>query len=196
MQLEPLRHSHCPLPLVQLKERPTRPSSSSWSAGLSRGHTPPGGGVVVAPPRPPHPPLAAVVGVVEVAGGTGGVVDDGGGMEAVGDDNVGVHGRDVDVVDVGGLGVLRRIPEELQLLGNLRIDLIVVGDLPLVDPPLHLDCERHVPVNVLDKPLEPLRPHVKFVLNVRSVDARLQALHLAADVTHGIEEVALRRELF
>ena len=94
-----------------------------------------------------------------------------------------------------GLGALRSVPEELQLLDNLQLDLVVVGDIPPVDPPLHLDRKRHVHVNVLGELLEPLRPHLEFELDVRSVDARLQALHLAADVGIGLEEVALRREL-
>lgn len=60
-----------------------------------------GGRVVVPSPDSLHPTLEVVAGIFEVAGGARGIIDDGRWLDAVGEDDVGVHGSDVDVVDVG-----------------------------------------------------------------------------------------------
>jgi hypothetical protein len=70
----------------------------------------------------------------------------------------------------------------------------VIGNLAPIDAPLDLDRERHVPVDVVDQSLEPLRPHVELVLDVGTVHPRLQALDLPPDVGLGLEQVAPGRE--
>ena len=72
--------------------------------------------------------------------------------------------------------------------------LVVIRNLTPIDPPLNLDRERHVPIDVVDQSLEPLRPHVELVLDVGTVHPRLQALDLSPDVGLGLEEMAPGRE--
>ena len=89
-----------------------RPLSSPYLTDPFSDHIPPCRQIVIPPPHPLHLVFAVVLGLVEATGGTGGVVDKGRGLEAVGEDDAGVHGCDVDVVDVGGFHALGSIAEE------------------------------------------------------------------------------------
>jgi hypothetical protein len=57
------------------------------------------GGVVVSTPYPQHLALAVIPRLIEVASCARGVVDYGRGLKAVREDDIWVHGRDIDVVD-------------------------------------------------------------------------------------------------
>ena len=70
-----------------------------------------------------HLSFAIVAFLIVFAGGTGGVVDNGGGLETIGEDDVGVHCSDVNVVDVGCFHAARSVTEKLQLFNNFSSDL-------------------------------------------------------------------------
>ena len=105
----------------------------------------------VSPPLPVHVSLAGCPGAVEVARGTCGLVHDGRGLEPIGQDDVGVHGPHVQVVDHGVLQAVRHGLQIQQLLGDVRADLVQVGHMIQGDLLLLLDGVGHSATHVVSQ---------------------------------------------
>ena len=150
------------------------------------------GGVVLASPEPLHLAKAGLTRPVEVTRGAHVLGDHRRGLEPVGEDDVWVHRRDVEVVDER-LGHLDRVvPQVHQLLGDGGAYLVVVLDV----------FRRHLLTLVVQRVLEILVEGVEQALvslgvhpelggNVRAEDPSLEALHVSADVRLGLQQVAL-----
>lgn len=76
------------------------------------------GGGVLASPRPHHGPLALVLGLVEVTRGAVTLAYHGAWLQSVGEDDVGVHGPHVQVVDQRSLLAVWTVSQHLQSLHN------------------------------------------------------------------------------
>ena len=148
-------------------------------------------GGVLAPPQPLHLPEAGLTRPVEVAGRAHVLRDHRGGLQSVGEDDVGVHRGDVEVVDEW-LGHLRRVIAQIhELLGDGGANLVVVLDI-LRGHLLTLVVQRVLEVLVegVEQALVPLGVHPELGRDIGSEDTRLEALHVSADVRLGLQQVA------
>jgi hypothetical protein len=82
-----------------------------------------GGRIVVATPDPIHSALAVIFCLIEIARGTRGVVHNGTWLQTIRQDDIGIHGTDIEVVDIGLLNALGPIAEHFQFLNNLTTNL-------------------------------------------------------------------------
>ena len=79
----------------------------------------------------------------------------------------------------------RVVAQVLELLHNLRSNLVVVSDGRSLDALLHLYEEGEVAVDVVDELLQGSGGEVELAWNVRAVDSRLEALDVASYVRLG-----------
>ena len=82
-----------------------------------------------APPCPLHPAVAGFTRPVEIAHSTHGLVDDRIWLESIGQHDVRIHGRHVEVIDQWFVSSFRIISHLFELALDLGLDVKVVGHL-------------------------------------------------------------------
>jgi hypothetical protein len=72
---------------------------------------------------PVHATLASILFLIEIAGGTRGIVHNGTWLKAIRQDNVGIHGTHVQMINVGPFHTFGPVAKHLQLFDNLTANL-------------------------------------------------------------------------
>mmetsp|Transcript_45059 Transcript_45059/g.73440 ORF Transcript_45059/g.73440 Transcript_45059/m.73440 type:complete len:1173 (-) Transcript_45059:33-3551(-) len=156
---------------------------------------------VLAAPHPLHPPLAVVLGAVVHAGRALLLVHHRGRLQAVGEDDVGVHGPHVQMVNQRPLLAVRVVPQVTQLAEDIVPDLLVVGHLLHLEPALHFDRKLEGVVHAVDQRLVHGAVQRELLQMVRPEHPRPNGVHVAPDVRLALEqmvvvELLLLRDLF
>ena len=128
---------------------------------------------VVAAPLPRHVALAVVLQTIEVARRTVLLRHDGAGLQAVGEDDVGVHGSYIQMQDLWILLALRRVSQHLQRRYDLLLDLIIVFDFRSLDSIFHFQSKCEIAIHMVNQHLQGRGNQREFVQNIGSEDTRL-----------------------
>ena len=145
----------------------------------------------LATPHPLERTLAVRLGPVVHAHGTRLRRDDRRRLQPVREDNVRIHGADVQVVDDGVLHPVGVVAEIAELRGDPLLDLLEVGHLRHVELLLVLDGVSERLVEAVDESLEGRRLEAELDGEVGAVDAGLEALDVAAHIRLALEQVAV-----
>jgi hypothetical protein len=139
-----------------------------------------------------HVPLALVLIFVEDAAGTNLFAHDGSRLKTVGQDDVWIHSRNINVIDQG-FGVIdgALLSDELELRNDLLFHLIIIGNLLLVNVVLDLKCKVHDLLDLVNNSLVARTFQPEFNGDITAIDSSAKALHMATDVGFLINEVTL-----
>ena len=153
-------------------------------------------GQVLAPPSPGQSSVAVLPRAVEVTSGAVRFRDHRVWLQPIRGHDVGVHGRDIEVVNQGPLLAVRGVLEVLQPVGDLLLDLVVVEDVVHRFLLLHRDAEGQGRIQVAEELVNGAGIDGKVLWDIRPEDARFDTLDVAANVGLGIQKMPLPEGLF
>ena len=142
-------------------------------------------------PGPLHDALTVVADVIVGTGGTLFPCAHGGGLEPVREDDVGVHGAHVEMIDDRSLGACGSITQHFQLINDLLAHGCVIDHIGPFESVLHLDGEGEHGVHGGDQLLEGRWVESELRRKIGAIDARGETLNGTADIGVGSEEMAL-----
>ena len=112
-------------------------------------------------------------------------------LQPVRQDNVGIHGSHVQMINQRILIAHRVIPQVHQLRRDRSDNVREIGHILQPDLFLLRNGVLHRLLDVVDQLLHSLRHHAEFHGNVRAKNARLQGFHVAADVRLRFHQMAV-----
>jgi len=137
---------------------------------------------VLVPPRPLHLALALGARLVEVARRAVTLVHDGVRLQAIGEDNIRVHGSHVQMIQDRRLQPVRAVPEPRQLLYDLVTHFVQIHHHRQVALLLDLDGPLHRALDVVDEELDRLRGELELAGYVGAEYAGLEGFDGGAHV--------------